>query len=175
MPYRAAGYGDAVDGMVIRTGAQPDLLAVRGVFRRSSLANAGDRGVLLAHPDVLIWAGGSLRDGRTRVAVDAGGTIVGFATVVPEDGFVELDDLFVEPRLMRRGIARALVADAVERARAAGFDQMRVTANDHAMAFYRAVGFVPDGTAQTRFEVARRLRLDIPHDIPAVGGLGGRR
>jgi hypothetical protein len=30
------------------------------------------------------------------------------------------------------------------------------------MAFYTAVGFVPDGTAPTRFGPAPRLRLDVP-------------
>ena len=90
-----------------------------------------------------------------------GGTVVGFATTVPIDGGLELEDLFVEPNRMRRGMARRLVEDLLDRARTEGVEHVWVTANPHAMAFYTAVGFVPDGTAQTMFGSAPRLRLDV--------------
>ena len=89
-------------------------------------------------------------EGRTRVAV-AEGRIVGFATLVGN----ELEDLFTDPPWMRRGIATALVRDA-----AATVDRIDVTANLHAQAFYEAVGFVDDGSAQTPGGPARRMHLD---------------
>jgi GNAT superfamily N-acetyltransferase len=131
------------------------------VFRRASLSNAGDRGLLLANPEVLVWPGDSLGDGRTRVAVDEDGVIAGFATALPIYGALELEDLFVEPGRMRQGIARRLVEDVLDRARALSVASVQVTANPHAMAFYTAVGFVPDGTAETRFGPAPRMRLDV--------------
>ena len=63
---------------------------------------------------------------------------------------------------MRRGVARRLVEDLLDAARADGVEHVWVTANPHAMAFYTAVGFLPDGTAPTRFGPAPRLRLDVP-------------
>jgi GNAT superfamily N-acetyltransferase len=106
-------------------------------------------------------ATGPLAGGRTRVAVEDDGTIVGFATTLLIDGAVELEDLFVEPRRMRQGVARRLVEDALNLARILGVGSVQVTANPHAMAFYTSVGFVSDGTAQTRFGPALRMRLDV--------------
>jgi GNAT superfamily N-acetyltransferase/predicted ester cyclase len=147
--------------VVVRAAAAADVAALRGVFRRASLDNAGDREVLLANPEVLVWSGEEIAGGRVRVAVEDG-TVVGFATTVPVDGGLELEDLFVEPDRMRRGVGRRLVRDVLAAARAEGVEHVWVTANPHAMAFYTAVGFVPDGSAPTRFGPAPRLRLDVP-------------
>jgi GNAT superfamily N-acetyltransferase len=144
----------------IRTAVAGDLEALRGVFRRASLDNAGDRAALLAHPEVLVWAGEGLAAGWTRLAAD-GDTVVGFATIQPAGTGVELDDLFVEPDRMRQGIGRRLVEDVRERAWAAGATHIQVTANPHALAFYRAVGFVETGTARTAFGVAPTMRHDL--------------
>ena len=59
---------------------------------------------------------------------------------------------------MRRGIATALVTHLLDEA---DVDDIVVTANPHAMAFYRSVGFVDDGIAETRFGPAPRMRLTI--------------
>ena len=96
-------------------------------------------------------------DGRVRVAVDEG-VVVGFATVTPGADVWELDDLFVAPEHMRRGFATALVRHLVAEADVAAIE---VTANPHAMAFYRSVGFVDDGVAETRFGPAPRMRLSV--------------
>ena len=53
----------------------------------------------------------------------------------------ELEDLFVDPEFMRRGIGRALVRDAGA--------PLTVIANEHARAFYESLGFVVTGIAQT--------------------------
>ena len=148
-------------GVVVRAAEAGDLAALQGVFRRASLSNAGDREVLLAHPEVLVWSGETIAGGRVRAAVEDG-TVVGFATTVSIAGGLELEDLFVEPDRMRRGVGRRLVRDVLAAARAEGVGHVWVTANPHAMAFYTAVGFVPDGTAPTRFGPAPRLRLDVP-------------
>jgi predicted N-acetyltransferase YhbS len=150
-----------VGAVVVRAAVGADLDAIREVFRASSLSNAGDRAALLAHPELLVWPGTTIAAGRTRVAVDDGGAIVGFATAVPVDGEWELDDLFVQPGRMRQGVARRLVQDVLTLAARSGVRTVRVSANPHAMAFYTAVGFVPYGTAQTRFGPVQRLRLDV--------------
>jgi GNAT superfamily N-acetyltransferase len=96
-----------------------------------------------------------------RVAVDAGDTPIGFSVVIPSDGPAhELDGLFVEPAQMRRGIGRALVEDAAERARSVGAVALDVTAGP-AQTFYERVRFTVTGPAQTRFGSAVRMRRDL--------------
>ena len=145
----------------IRDAEIDDLGAVNAVYRRSSLSNDGDRALLLAHPEVLVLSGASLSHGRMRVvAVER--TVVGFATTSVHDDHLELDDLFVDPDWMRRGIARDLVLDAVAMARALGLDRIEVTGNDHAREFYAQAGFVSIGVADTPLGVpAPRLRRTI--------------
>ena len=148
-------------GVVVRDAVAADVDAIRAVFRRASLSNADDRAALLADPETLVWDAAVMTAGRTRVAVEDGGAIVGFATAVPVDGALELEDLFVEPTRMRQGVARRLVEDMLAHAVTSGVSTVHVSANPHAMAFYTAVGFRPDGTAQTRFGPVPRLRLDV--------------
>jgi hypothetical protein len=77
----------------------------------------------------------------------------------------ELDGLFVEPRWMRTGVGRRLIADAVEIARERGAARIDVVANPQAVAFYAAVGFTAAGEAQTRFGPAPRMSLSVSRDI----------
>ena len=145
---------------MIRSGAPADLSAVRDVYRSASLSNAGDRAMLLAHPEHLILGPEGLNEGRTHVA-EEDGSVVGFATWTEADGVTELEDLFVDPGWTRRGIATALVNRIVEVLRARGVERLEVTANPHAMGFYTAIGFVRCGTASTEFSQAPRMVLVI--------------
>jgi len=140
---------------LIRVAVPADLDALRDLFRRSSLSNEDDRASLLAHPEALVFSGLAVDEGRTRVAV-ADGRIVGFATLLA-DG--ELEDLFVDPDWMRRGIGRALVLDSVAAARAQGLKRIEVTANGQALPFYESVGFVLDGSVETAFGRGSRMHL----------------
>jgi GNAT superfamily N-acetyltransferase len=146
--------------LAIRLADATDFEVISDVYRRSSLSNAGDREVLLANPEALVFAGGSIREGRTRAAV-ADGRVVGFATMTLGGEVAELDDLFVDPAWMRRGVARALVLDAVSVARAGGSKRIEVTANAHALNFYNAVGFVAGVVVATQFALGTRMHLDV--------------
>jgi GNAT superfamily N-acetyltransferase len=146
---------------LIRDAEPADMPVLRDVYRRSSLSNEGDRPDLLAHPDALEFTGAPADDRRMRVAVDGDGRIAGFATSVFAGDAVELEDLFVDPGLMRLGAGRALVEDAVAIARGEGAGRIEVTANRHALAFYREVGFVPDGEVKTRFGSGSRMHRDV--------------
>ena len=146
----------------IRTAALEDLPAIRRVFRRASLSNDGDREVLLTNPAALELTDRNVIEGRTRLATSSDGMVVGFATGVPHtETALELDDLFVDPGHRRRGIARALLADLVASARRNGITHIEVTANPHAHHFYREVGFVVIGHAETEFGSGPRMRLEI--------------
>jgi len=145
----------------IRDASPEDLMALRDIFRRSSLSNQGDRSDLLANLDALEFSLPAEADGRPRVAIAEGGRIVGFATPVIVREAIELEDLFVDPAWMGRGIGRALVADVVEVARKGGIRRIEVTANPHAMAFYERTGFVVDHDVETRFGPACRMHLPV--------------
>jgi GNAT superfamily N-acetyltransferase len=141
--------------------AHPDDIGVLGdVYRRSSLSNEDDRPSLLANPDALVFADVSVHEQRTRVAV-ADGRVVGFATTLAVADAIELEDLFVDPDWMRRGVARSLILDAVEVARTRGTTRIEVTANAHALAFYGTVGFVVDGPIATQFGSGLRMHLEV--------------
>jgi ribosomal protein S18 acetylase RimI-like enzyme len=143
---------------MIRLGTSADLAAAASVYRRASLSNEGDRDNLLAHPDYLILGPAGLAEGRTHVA-EEDGSLVGFATWAETDGIIELEDLFVDPRYMRRGIATALVNRIADVLRARDVERLEVTANPHALGFYRAAGFTDCGVAQTEFGAAPRMVL----------------
>ncbi|MET0421829.1 MAG: GNAT family N-acetyltransferase [Acidimicrobiia bacterium] len=131
----------------VRTARHDDLDTLSDIFLRASLSNEGDRELILAHPEIQTYDDVHVRAGHTRVAV-LDGCVVGFATLLPGDDF-ELEDLFVTPEWMRHGVARSLIDDLVAIARRLGAARIDVTANDHALAFYEAVGFVADGRVAT--------------------------
>jgi predicted N-acetyltransferase YhbS len=155
-----AGTPPAPRAVRLRDAELDDMPALRRVFRDASLSNAGDRAVLLAHPDALELADTAVRERRTRVAT-AGGEVVGFATVADADGGMELEDLFVDPAWMRRGVGRALIWDVGRIGRDRGVERVVVTGNPHARAFYESVGFVEDGETTTAFGPGLRMHLDL--------------
>jgi GNAT superfamily N-acetyltransferase len=144
----------------LRTATLADMPALARIFREASLTNDDDRPHLLAHPEVLEFCDAGVREQRTRVAI-VDGSIVGFATTAPHELGTELEDLFVAPEWMRKGIASALVQDAAAIAQAAGHTRIELTANRHALAFYERAGFVVDGDAHTRFGSAVQMHLDV--------------
>ena len=145
---------------MIRLGVLADLSAASGVYRSASLFNTGDRDNLLAKPEYLVLGPGGLAEGRTYVA-EEDGALVGFATWTEADGTSELEDLFVDPGWMRHGIATALVSRIVDVLRARGAERLEVTANPHALGFYRAVGFLDCGVTETDFGAAPRMVLEL--------------
>jgi hypothetical protein len=66
---------EVLTSFVIRDAAIADMTALSGVYRRSSLSNAGDRPNLPAHPETLEFSDLAVREGRTRAAVAEGETV----------------------------------------------------------------------------------------------------
>jgi GNAT superfamily N-acetyltransferase len=143
--------------------ARPDEAPALAALQRRS-ADVWDeyRAQLAANPDAIEPPPRAIADGRVRVAADASGRLLGFSVVLPiRDGRCELDDLFVEPEWMRRGVGRLLVADLTARAAAAGASHVDGIANPHALAFYERLGFETTGQASTRFGEAPRMSLEL--------------
>ena len=128
---------------------------------RASLNNPGDRDSILAHPDAIELPLQQIAEGRVLVS-EQNGVIVGFAAVEPRaDGESELDGLFVDPRMQRHGMGRALLAHCAEFARARGSGALHVVGNPHAQDFYIACGFKVIGTIETRFGTGLLMRMMI--------------
>jgi GNAT superfamily N-acetyltransferase len=119
--------------------------------RRASLALPDYREQLLSHPDAIHLPPTQVANGQVLVA-ELDGRVAGFAAVVGG----ELDGLFVEPDLWRRGIGAALVDAATHQARRKGL-ALTVLANPTARDFYESCGFSLEGETQTRFGPALRM------------------
>jgi GNAT superfamily N-acetyltransferase len=147
-----------MDHPFIRPAVLSERSELERLQRRASLAIAEYRDALLAHPDAIEVPLDQIVSGAVLVA-EWNGTIVGFASVEPrKDGDSELDALFVEPKMQRRGIGRSLIVRCTEVARARGSAALCVLGNPHARQFYEACGFKVIGTAETRFGAAPLLR-----------------
>lgn len=146
----------------IRDARPEEAPALAALQRRSADVWEEYRAQLAANPDAIEPPHRAIADGRVRVAADASGRLLGFSVVLPiRDGRCELDDLFVEPEWMRRGVGRLLVADLTARAAAAGASHVDVIANPNALAFYERLGFETTGQASTRFGEAPRMSLEL--------------
>lgn len=97
--------------------------------------------------------------GRTTVAVDDDGTVLGTAKISRNQqgpgAHVANGSYMVAPEHRGRGVARALCEDSLERARAAGFRGMQFNAvvetNEHAVRLYESLGFHVVGTVPGGF------------------------
>jgi predicted N-acetyltransferase YhbS len=131
---------------------------VSATVRRAVAADAAaiaslyaELGYALSPGDVSGRMAGPAGGGRSAVLVaEQNGAIVGLATlhmvpVLHEPGdWCRLTSVVVHPSARRGGVARALVAEAESRARAAGCARIEVTSalhRDGAHDFYRAQGY----------------------------------
>jgi GNAT superfamily N-acetyltransferase len=125
---------------------------------RASLGNEGDRDALLRHPDAIDLPQEQIAAGAVFV-LEQDGAIVGFSAIMPrDDGDTELDALFVEPSIQRRGIGRKLIEHCAEMARSTGSSALHVVGNSHAKQFYLSCGFSIVGTFETRFGLGLLMR-----------------
>jgi len=144
----------------IRLARAEERKALEALQVRASLANEGDRDLVLAHLEEIVLSPEQIEAGQVFVAESAGG-VIGFAAALARaDGDVELDGLFVEPGAWKGGAGRALVAHVAAHARSAGARALHVVGNTYALGFYTRCGFVQVGEEQTPFgPLAPRLTL----------------
>ena len=115
--------------------------------------------------ELATWYRSLLEKSTTRIWIaEEDGLPVGYLLAIfheaPENPFArarrwcEIDQVAVNPSRRRRGIARALILNAVSWAKAAGISQVEAASwsfNDGAHELFRRLGFVPK---TTRFELA---------------------
>ena len=147
-----------VQDVFVRPARPDEQRTLESLQWRASLNNPGDRDALLANPDAIAVPVEQISTGCVYVA-ECDGAVAGFAAVVARpDGDVELDALFVEPLLWKRGIGRRLVDHVSEVARVSAARFLHVIGNPHAEGFYVACDFRVTGTVETRFGVGLAMR-----------------
>lgn len=96
-----------------------------------------------------------LDGGFPYLVADAGGTVAGYAYAGPYRPRIAYrhaveDSVYVNPRVVRRGIGRLLLTALIERAEARGFRQMVAVIGDSqqtpSIELHQKLGFVPVGT-----------------------------
>ena len=141
--------------LTIRMARPEERDALEALQRRASLALGQYNEQLEAHPDAIELPVEQIERGGVIVA-ELDDQLAGFAAVVIDEHEAELDGLFVEPKLWRRGIGAALVNVAVHEARRQGLAVM-VVAEPSAREFYEKCGFTLEEPAETRFGPALRM------------------
>lgn len=122
---------------------------------RSSRALPEYRDQLDANPEAIHLPLEQIERGQVVVAEGVDG-VAGFAVILIDEDSAELDGLFVEPELWRRGVGRILVELAAHEARLAGLS-LTVVAAPAARDFYEKCGFSVEGDVETRFGPALKM------------------
>ena len=137
--------------LTVRLARPEERQALEDLMRGASLALEAYREQLQAHPEVIELPAEQIASGDVFVA-ELDGRIAGFVALVGG----EIDGLFVEPDLWRRGIGAVLVEEAAHEVRRRGLS-LTVVAGPEARGFYESCGFVVEGDEATRFGPAFRM------------------
>jgi GNAT superfamily N-acetyltransferase len=94
------------------------------------------------HDLVRSWAEGLSFEGeQERWVVELGGAVVAWAALIPPaDGVAVLDDLWVDPAWIGRGLGSRLFRIAADRARDLGAERLEWGAEPNAVGFYQKLG-----------------------------------
>lgn len=127
--------------VTVRLARTEEHQSLEALLTRAAMADEMYRAALLANRYQLTLPVEQIGAGQV-FAADLEGRVVGVASVVfRNEGGVEIDGLFVEPELWRRGIGRALVGRCEGFARKAGASSLHALASHRSAAFYTAMGF----------------------------------
>ena len=139
----------------IRLARPNERMDLEELQHRSSRAHPAYREQLDANPEAIDLPLAQIERGEVSVAESVDG-IAGFAVVVIQADSAEIDGLFVEPGLWRRGVGSALIDAATHEARNVGLS-LTVVAAPEAVGFYEKHGFTAEGGVETRFGPAVRM------------------
>ena len=126
-------------GAAVRAGREEDFVRLREIAVDAKAHWGYDRA------RVEEWAVGgdfepeSLR-ARLVFVADAGGAPIGWASLIPRGEVGWLEDLWVEPAWIGRGVGRLLFEHAADRARELGARRLEWEAEPNATGFYEHMG-----------------------------------
>lgn len=79
-------------------------------------------------------------------------TPIAFYTLLERDGSAWLDNLFVSPEFIGKGVGKTLFLHALELARQRGYKALRLEADPNAMGFYEKMGMKKIGERASEVE-----------------------
>jgi len=94
------------------------------------------------------------------------GRAVGFYLLTTESDGMHLDHLWILPRVMGRGIGRALFEHAVEQAKNLGHRAIKIEADPNAAGFYERMGAKRTGVSVTEIEGEPRELPLLVYTVP---------
>jgi ribosomal protein S18 acetylase RimI-like enzyme len=106
-------------------------------------------------------------DGTSLLVAVDGDQIAGFAQLQGSPPVRELDDLWVDPGAMGRGVGRALFDAITALDRVAGYRSLTVDSDPHAESFYSRMGMTRIG--ETQFTVDPSRYLPVSGSISSQG------
>ena len=142
---------------MLRLARPNERLDLEELQHRSSRALPEYRDQLEADPEAIDLPLSQVVRGEVSVAESVDG-IAGFAVVIIDGDAAEIDGLFVEPHLWRRGVGAALIEAATHDARRAGLEpDSRRSAGSVSQILREAQEFTAEGGVETRFGPAVRM------------------
>jgi GNAT superfamily N-acetyltransferase len=144
----------------IRTATLDDKATLEHIQRLASDIYPEYREALAAHPEAIEVPSTQLSAGDVRIAL-LNNECIGFSAIIPYEDYAELDGLFVLPIHMGNNIGRQLVDDAAACLASRGIARLTVTANPHALGFYKKCGFIETGHMQTAFGPGVRMERQL--------------
>ncbi len=140
--------------------ARPDEAAALSALALRSKGHWGyDAAFLAACRAELTFSPDDLIDALTFVADAPDGPAGFYRLLVQENGVAELDDLFVDPAFIGRGVGKRLWQHAVAQAAALGCTEMTIQSDPFAEGFYRAMGAERVGERESGSVPGRMLPL----------------
>ena len=101
--------------------------------------------------------------GRLLYVAESGGGVIAWAALIPRGEVGWLEDLWVEPAWIRRGVGRMLFEHVKERARELGATRLEWEAEPNARGFYERMGgsYVRDSEVTEWGRVLEVLGVDL--------------
>ena len=143
---------------LIRPAQPAEAPALSELALRSKAHWGYDAAFLEACRDVLTVSPADVEAGVVFVA-ELDGNRAGFYRLCSAEPEAELEDLWVDPETMGRGVGSALLAHATARARERGCTSVLVESDPHAEGFYRSQGARRVGERTSSIDVSRQLPL----------------
>jgi GNAT superfamily N-acetyltransferase len=145
----------------IRPSRIEEAAALSDLCIRSKAVWGYNAGFMALMPTALRIAPEDIAAGNVWVATGADGQLAGVVALAPGDasGTLDLNKLFIEPRHIRGGVGRALLAHAIGEARRRGAERLTILADPNAAGFYERNGAVRIGEAPSDAVPGRLLPL----------------
>ena len=153
--------------LCIRLARVEEASALTELCIRSKASWGYDEAFMALVRAVLVVIPEQIAAGDVWIATAADGSVAGMVALGPsrEPDTIDLDKLFVEPRRIRTGVGRALLAHAIDEARRRGGKRLTILADPYAAGFYerngaRLIGEAPSDAIPGRSVPLYEVKLD---------------